>query len=77
QRQPRKTGKVAEPLPRTPQICTAGTGCCSPTDRAKGLDDTLRSLAETPLGPWLLVCVAVGLVLFGLFSFALARWRRV
>ncbi|MFC9316652.1 DUF1206 domain-containing protein [Streptomyces nigra] len=46
-------------------------------DRAKGLDDTLRSLAETPLGPWLLVCVAVGLVLFGLFSFALARWRRV
>jgi len=46
-------------------------------DKAKGLDDTLRSLAETPLGPWLLVCVAAGLVLFGLFSFAMARWRRV
>ncbi|MGW0337794.1 DUF1206 domain-containing protein [Streptomyces sp. NPDC003011] len=46
-------------------------------DRAKGLDDTLRSFAETPLGPWLLACVAVGLVLFGLFSFAMARWRRV
>lgn len=46
-------------------------------DRAKGLDDTLRSFADTPLGPWLLVCVATGLVLFGLFSFALARWRRV
>jgi hypothetical protein len=46
-------------------------------DRAKGLDDTLRSLAETPLGPWLLACVAAGLVLFGLFSFAMARWRRV
>ncbi|MCH5672173.1 DUF1206 domain-containing protein [Streptomyces gilvus] len=46
-------------------------------DKAKGLDDTLRSFADTPLGPWLLVCVATGLVLFGLFSFALARWRRV
>ncbi|MEU0075009.1 DUF1206 domain-containing protein [Streptomyces sp. NPDC006332] len=46
-------------------------------DKAKGLDDTLRSFAETPLGPWLLVCVAAGLVLFGLFSFAMARWRRV
>ncbi|GGZ77948.1 MULTISPECIES: DUF1206 domain-containing protein [Streptomyces rochei group] len=46
-------------------------------DRAKGLDDTLRSFAETPLGPWLLALVAAGLVLFGVFSFALARWRRV
>ncbi|MCX4878481.1 DUF1206 domain-containing protein [Streptomyces sp. NBC_00847] len=46
-------------------------------DRAKGLDDTLRSFAHTPLGPSLLVCVAAGFVLFGLFSFTLARWRRV
>ncbi|MER7803961.1 DUF1206 domain-containing protein [Streptomyces parvulus] len=46
-------------------------------DQAKGLDDTLRSFAQTPLGPWLLVLVAAGLVLFGVFSFALARWRRV
>ncbi|MGW6296141.1 DUF1206 domain-containing protein [Streptomyces sp. NPDC055058] len=46
-------------------------------DRAKGLDDTLRSFAQTPAGPWLLVGVAAGLVLFGVFSFALARWRRV
>jgi hypothetical protein len=46
-------------------------------DKAKGMDDTLRSFAHTPLGPWLLVCVAAGLVLFGVFSFALARWRRV
>ncbi|MET7295755.1 DUF1206 domain-containing protein [Streptomyces griseoloalbus] len=45
--------------------------------KAKGLDDTLRSFAGTPLGPWLLVCVSAGLVLFGVFSFALARWRRV
>ncbi|MCF1593087.1 DUF1206 domain-containing protein [Streptomyces muensis] len=46
-------------------------------ERAKGLDDTLRTFADTPLGPWLLACVAAGLVLFGVFSFAMARWRRV
>jgi hypothetical protein len=44
--------------------------------QAKGLDDTLRSFAHTPAGPWLLVVTALGLVLFGLFSFASARWRR-
>ncbi|MFD7918034.1 DUF1206 domain-containing protein [Streptomyces sp. NPDC059740] len=47
-----------------------------PSD-AKGMDDTLRSLAETPVGPWLLAVVAVGLALFGVFSCASARWRRV
>ncbi|MDT0444148.1 DUF1206 domain-containing protein [Streptomyces johnsoniae] len=46
-------------------------------DQAKGMDDTLRTFAQTPAGPWLLVAMATGLVLFGLFSFALARWRRV
>ncbi|MGQ4383972.1 DUF1206 domain-containing protein [Streptomyces sp. SAS_270] len=46
-------------------------------DKAKGMDDTLRSFADTAAGPWLLVCVATGLVLFGVFSFAMARWRRV
>ncbi|WP_200301521.1 DUF1206 domain-containing protein [Streptomyces adelaidensis] len=46
-------------------------------DRAKGLDDTLRSFADAPAGPALLACVAAGLVLFGLFSFAMARRRRV
>ncbi|MEU6805486.1 DUF1206 domain-containing protein [Streptomyces neyagawaensis] len=46
-------------------------------DKAKGLDDTLRSFADTPAGPALLAGVAAGLVLFGLFSFAMARWRRV
>ncbi|MFC5905822.1 DUF1206 domain-containing protein [Streptacidiphilus monticola] len=45
--------------------------------RAKGLDETLRTLARTPAGPWLLVLVAAGLICFGLFSFACARWRRM
>ncbi len=46
-------------------------------DKAKGVDATLRSFAQTPVGPWLLIAVAVGLILFGVFSFASARWRRL
>ncbi|QMU80500.1 DUF1206 domain-containing protein [Streptacidiphilus sp. PB12-B1b] len=45
--------------------------------QAKGMDATLRSFAHTPVGPWLLVLVAVGLVWFGAFSFASARWRKL
>jgi len=45
--------------------------------KAKGLDGTLRALAGTPAGPWLLALVALGLAVFGLFSIALARYRRV
>ncbi|WP_439678946.1 DUF1206 domain-containing protein [Embleya sp. MST-111070] len=46
-------------------------------DKAKGLDDTLRTFADTAAGPPLLGVVAVGLMLFGVFSFAMARWRKV
>ncbi|MGW5731580.1 MULTISPECIES: DUF1206 domain-containing protein [Streptomyces] len=45
--------------------------------KAKGMDDTLRSFTDTPVGPWLLVLIAVGLVAFGVFSWANARWRKV
>ncbi|MEV5320240.1 DUF1206 domain-containing protein [Streptomyces sp. NPDC052687] len=45
--------------------------------KAKGLDGTLRSFADTPAGPWLLGLVALGLAVFGLFSIAMARYRRV
>jgi Domain of Unknown Function (DUF1206) len=45
--------------------------------RAKGLDAALRSFTKTPAGPWLLVLIAAGLVTFGLFSLAEARWRRL
>ncbi|MFF2778497.1 DUF1206 domain-containing protein [Streptomyces sp. NPDC058052] len=44
---------------------------------SKGMDDAIRSFAQTPAGPWLLVAVAVCLVLFGLFSFGQAAWRDV
>jgi hypothetical protein len=45
--------------------------------QAKGVDSALRTLASTPLGPWLLVLVAIGLIMFGLFSFCQAKWRRL
>lgn len=46
-------------------------------DEATGMDNTLRSFAGTPAGPWLLVLIAVGLIAFGVFSWASARWRKV
>ena len=45
--------------------------------QAKGIDSALRALAHTPLGPWLLVVVAAGLVTFGIYSWCEARWRAV
>jgi hypothetical protein len=45
--------------------------------QAKGIDSALRVFAQTPLGPWLLVLVAAGLVIFGAFSCCEARWRDV
>jgi hypothetical protein len=45
--------------------------------KAQGLDGSLRETAATPLGPWLLLAVALGLVIFGLYSWCEARWRAV
>ena len=45
--------------------------------KAKGIDATLRAFTKTPVGPWLLVLVAIGLVLFGAYSLAESRWRRL
>ncbi|RJL30147.1 DUF1206 domain-containing protein [Bailinhaonella thermotolerans] len=44
--------------------------------KAGGIDATLRAFADTPAGPWLLVLVAAGLVLFAGYCFGEARWRR-
>jgi hypothetical protein len=45
--------------------------------KAEGIDGSLRAFAHTPLGPVLLILVAVGLIAFGLFSWCEARWRSV
>lgn len=46
-------------------------------ERARGFDGALSELASQPYGPWLLGAVALGLLAFGLFSAAQARYRRV
>ncbi len=45
-------------------------------DQAGGLDDALRSLREQPFGPVLLTVVALGVIAYGLYSFARARFAR-
>jgi hypothetical protein len=46
-------------------------------DKAKGLDASLKTLADAPFGPVLLAAAAIGLLGFGLWSFVEARYRRV
>jgi hypothetical protein len=44
--------------------------------KSTGLDGALRDLADRPYGPWLLGALAVGLIAFGLYGFAAARWTK-
>ena len=44
---------------------------------ARGLGGALQTLAQQPLGPWLLGAVALGLVAYGLFMLSVARYRRI
>lgn len=44
--------------------------------KARGIDGALLALRDTPFGPWLLLVVALGVVMFGLFGLCEARWRR-
>jgi hypothetical protein len=46
-------------------------------DEARGLGGALATLAEQPHGPWLLGIVAVGLIAYGIFNLAQARYRRM
>lgn len=45
-------------------------------DEAGGLDDALHTLREQPFGSVLLTLVAVGLIAYGVYSFARARFAR-
>ena len=46
-------------------------------ERATGVDGTLRTIAAQAYGQMLLTVTALGLVAYGLFSFAEARYRRL
>lgn len=45
--------------------------------RARGVDGALRAFATAPLGPLVLILMAVGLAAFGAYSLCEARWRRL
>lgn len=45
--------------------------------KARGVDGALRALRDTAGGPWLLAAAALGLIMFGLYGLAEARYRRV
>lgn len=45
-------------------------------DEAGGLDEALTTLQQQPYGPWLLGVVAVGLVLYGVYCWVNAAYRR-
>jgi len=44
--------------------------------KSSGLDGAMRTLADEPYGPVLLTALALGLIAFGIFGFAAARWAR-
>jgi cbb3-type cytochrome oxidase subunit 3 len=45
--------------------------------KARGFDQALKSVASAPAGPYLLMACALGLICFGAYSVAEARYRRL
>lgn len=45
-------------------------------DKSTGLDGALRTLADRSYGPWILGILAAGLIVFGLYGLAEARWAK-
>lgn len=45
--------------------------------KAGGLGEALGTIQSEPYGPWLLGVVAIGLLSYGIFSFAVAKYRRI
>jgi hypothetical protein len=45
--------------------------------KAQGLGDALQTLENQPFGPWLLLIVGAGLLLYGVFQLTQARYRRM
>ncbi|MGZ8804317.1 MAG: DUF1206 domain-containing protein, partial [Microbacterium sp.] len=49
----------------------------SDPDAAGGLDDALKALLALPFGPVILWIVGAGLIIYGLFCFARARYAKM
>ena len=49
----------------------------SDPSETRGLGEALESLQHQPLGSYMLGTIAVGLLLYGAFMFAVARYRRI
>ena len=45
--------------------------------QAKGLAGALDYVRAQPYGPWLLLIVALGVIAYGFYEFAKARYRRI
>jgi hypothetical protein len=84
----RRTAKVVRALgvvgylARGAVFCVAGgflvdAAVSFNAQKAQGIDGSLLKLATTPLGPGLLVAVALGLVTFGIYSGCEVRWRKI
>lgn len=46
-------------------------------EKAGGVDEAFKTLLQQPFGPALVVVLGLGLVVFGVYGLAEARWRRV
>jgi hypothetical protein len=44
--------------------------------KSTGLDGALRTLADRAYGPWLLGVLAIGLIAFGIYGLATARFAK-
>jgi len=51
--------------------------CRSEPKRATGLDGALRTLGAHPYGAALLIAAGLGIITYGLYSFAMARSTRM
>jgi hypothetical protein len=49
----------------------------SEPDKATGLDGALKTLGAQPFGAILLIVAGLGIVVYGLYSFAMARYTKM
>jgi hypothetical protein len=46
-------------------------------DKAGGIDEAFKTLLDQPFGEPLVILLGIGLIIFGVYGLAEARWRRV